>query len=261
MNYPVIPYHIFPLGDSAIIIDFGNYIDETINKEVIARFNQLQQQPLPGMIETVPAYSSITVYYDVMALKKKIPLHQTVYEWMRQQLEERLQQPVQQNQIAQRLLNIPVCYDEEFALDIQYLATLKNISVDEVIQIHTARQYKVYMLGFLPGFAYMGVVDEKITLPRKPQPVNIPAGSVGIAGKQTGIYPLASPGGWQIIGRTPLKLFKASPNLPEGEALDSESLNMAATEPTLLKAGDWVQFYSITKKEFEQIKTIEAQEQ
>ena len=215
MNYQGFPYRIFPLGDAAITIDFGNCIDETINKEVIARFNQLRQQPLPGMIEAVPAYSSLTVYYDVIALKKKIPLHQTVYEWMKQQLEERLQQPFQQNQIKERLLNIPVCYDEEFAGDIQHLATTKNISVDEVIQIHTAKPYKVYMLGFLPGFAYMGEVDEKISMPRKPQPVNIAAGSVGIAGKQTGIYPLASPGGWQIIGRTPLILFKASPNLPE----------------------------------------------
>lgn len=194
------------------------------------------------MIEAIPAYSSITVYYDVMALKKKTPHHQTVYEWMRQQLEERLQQPVQQDQITERLLNIPVCYDEEFAWNIQHLATTKNISVDEVIQIHTARQYKVYMLGFLPGFAYMGEVDEKIAMPRKPQPVNIAAGSVGIAGKQTGIYPLSSPGGWQIIGRTPLKLF-----------------DIEREEPTLLRAGDTVQFYSITKTEFEKIIATESQ--
>jgi inhibitor of KinA len=236
MNYQGFPYRIFPLGDSAITIDFGNYIDEALNKEVIARFNQLQEQPLAGMTEAIPAYSSITVYYDIMVLKKKKPLHQTVYEWMRQQLEERLQQPVQQNQIKERRLRIPVCYDEEFALDIQHLATTKNISVDEVIQIHTAKPYKVYMLGFLPGFAYMGEVDEKIIMPRKPQPVNIVAGSVGIAGKQTGIYPLTSPGGWQIIGRTPLKLFDTT-----------------REEPTLLRAGDRVQFYSITKNEFELI--------
>ncbi len=236
MNYPILPYRIFPLGDAAITVDFGNCIDETINKEVIARFNQLRQQPLPGMIEAAPAYSSLTVYYDIMALKKKIPGHQTVYEWMRQLLEERLQQPVQQDQITGRLLHIPVCYDKEFALDIQQLATTKNISVDEVIQTHTAKQYKVYMLGFMPGFAYMGEVDEKISMPRKAQPVNITTGSVGIAGKQTGIYPLASPGGWQIIGRTPLKLF-----------------DTAGEEPTLLRAGDRVQFYSIPTNDFYEI--------
>ena len=236
MNYTDFPYRIFPLGDAAITVDFGNCIDESINQEVIARFNQLQQQPLPGMTEAVPAYSSLTVYYHMMAIKKKIPLHQTVYEWMRQKLEERLEQPVQQDQITGRLLNIPVCYDEEFAWDIQHLAAAKNISVEEVIQIHTAKQYKVYMLGFLPGFPYMGEIDEKIALPRKPQPVNIVAGSVGIAGKQTGIYPLSSPGGWQIIGRTALKLF-----------------NVDKEEPTLLREGDMVQFYSITTNDFYEI--------
>jgi inhibitor of KinA len=255
MNHQGFPYRIFSLGDAAITVDFVNCIDETINKEVIARFKQLQQNPLPGMIEVVPAYSSFTVFYDLKILKNKIQSHKTVFDWMQQQLEDRLQQPVQQNQTEERLVNIPVCYDEEFAMDIQHLATEKNISVDEVIRIHTSKKYKVYMLGFLPGFAYMGEVDEKISIPRKPQPVNIAAGSVGIAGKQTGIYPLASPGGWQIIGRTPLKLFEAPPNLPAGEAFDSESLDMAATEPTLLRAGDMVEFYSISKIEYDKIIT------
>ena len=239
MNTPVLPYRIFPLGESAITIDFGNCIDVAINNEVIARFNQLQLQPLPGMTEAVPAYSSLTVYFDIMALKRKIPTHQTVYEWMRTQLEERLREPVQQNQIKERLINIPVCYEEEFAMDIQYLATTKNISVDEVIQIHIARSYRVYMLGFIPGFAYMGELDEKIVMPRKPQPVNIVAGSVGIAGRQTGIYPLASPGGWQIIGRTPLKLF-----------------DVGREEPTLFREGDKVQFYSITTNDFYEIQNL-----
>lgn len=236
MNYPVLPYRIFPLGDAALTVDFGNRIDEILNGEVIARFNQLRQQPLPGMIEAVPAYSSLTVFYDVLLLKKKNHLHQTVYEWMKQELEERLQQPVLPNTMTERLIKIPVCYEDEFAMDIQQLAATKNISVDDVVQTHTARQYKVYMLGFLPGFSYMGEVDEKIAMRRKPQPVNVAAGSVGIAGKQTGIYPLASPGGWQIIGRTPLKLF-----------------NEADEEPTLLRAGDRVQFYPVTKIEFEKI--------
>ena len=119
----------------------------------------------------------------------------------------------------------------------QPLASTKNILVDEVIQIHVSKKYKVYMLGFLPGFPYMGAVDEQIAMPRKATPVNIKEGSVGIAGKQTGIYPLASPGGWQIIGRTPLSLFDTT-----------------REEPTLLRAGDIVQFYSISKNEFEGIK-------
>ncbi len=236
MGSLIFPYRIFSLGDSAITVDFGNCINEDINKEVIARFNQLQQQPLPGMIEVVPAYSSLTVYYDVPALKKKVTAGQTVYEFMKLQIEERLHQSFQHSETDERLVKIPVCYENEFALDIQQLAATKNISIDEVIEIHTSRIYKVYMLGFLPGFSYMGEVDERIATPRKPQPAKIDAGSVGIAGKQTGIYPLASPGGWQIIGRTPLKLFDAEKE-----------------EPTLLKAGDKVQFYSISKNEFETI--------
>ncbi len=233
MRYPDAPYHIFPLGDSAITIDFGNCIDEGINQEVIARFNQLRQHPWPGMIEAVPAYSSLTIHYDVQALKKKMSAGHTVYEWMEQQLRQQMKHSIQYKEEKERVINIPVCYEEEFAWDIQQLAAKKNIAVNEVIQIHTSKTYKVYMLGFLPGFTYMGEVDEKITIPRKPQPANIEAGSVGIAGKQTGIYPLSSPGGWQIIGRTPVKLF-----------------DVTRDEPTLLKAGDRVQFYSITKEEF-----------
>ncbi len=229
----MIPYRIFPLGDAALTIDFGNTISQNINKEVIARFNQLQQQPVPGTIEMIPAYNSLTIYYDVMGLKKKINNFNAVFEWMKERLEEKLKIPVQENAIKERVIRIPVCYESEFSPDLQQLATTKNISVDEVIEIHTSETYKVYMLGFLPGFAYMGEVDDKIAMPRKSQPQNVVAGSVGIAGKQTGIYPLASPGGWQIIGRTPLKLF-----------------DIEREEPVLLKAGDAIHFFSISKDEF-----------
>lgn len=234
MNHPVFPYRIFSLGDAAITIDFGNRINEAINDEVVARFYQLQQDPLPGMIEAVPAYSSLTIYYDVLMLRKKIPTSQTVYDWMKGQIKDRFKQEAQQVIEKKRIMKIPVCYDEEIGIDIKYLATSKNLSVETVVKIHTSKVYRVYMLGFLPGFAYMGELDEKIAMPRKPQPVKVAAGSVGIAGKQTGIYPLTSPGGWQIIGRTPLKLF------------DGNSI-----PPTLLKAGDTVQFYSISRDEFE----------
>jgi inhibitor of KinA len=233
MNYPTLPYHIFSLGDSAITVDFSNTINEAINNEIIARYYELKNHPLPGMIEAIPSYSSLTIYYDIVKLKKNLPAGHTAFEAIKQQLEQRLKQPAQQKNAGERLIKIPVCYDEEYAPDMKQLTVKKNITADEVIQIHTSKTYKVYMLGFLPGFAYMGELDEKIVMPRKPQPVNITAGSVGIAGKQTGIYPLASPGGWQIIGRTALKLFDA-----------------CKEEPTLLRAGDMVQFYSITKDEF-----------
>lgn len=236
MNYKL-PYHIFPLGDSAITVDFGNLIDETINQQVMALFYQFRNKPLPGMIEAVPAYSSITIYYDVVQLRKVIPTDKTVYEWMSEQLQDSVQQPLLVNNLSSRLVTIPVCYKNEFAPDTEELAKLKNISIDDVLRIHTSKTYRVYMLGFLPGFAYMGEVEEKLEIPRRQQPrQKVEAGSVGIAGRQTGIYPLASPGGWQIIGRTPLKLFDADKK-----------------EPTLLKAGDIVQFVSITENDFYEI--------
>jgi inhibitor of KinA len=139
------------------------------------------------------------------------------------------------------LISIPVCYEKEFAHDLEWIAIQNNISLEEIISLHTAASYHVYMLGFLPGFAYMGLVNDKISVPRKQKPVTVEAGSVGIAGKQTGIYPLSSPGGWQIVGRTPMKLF------------DKEK-----ESPTLIKSGDSVQFYSITKDEFEDIKSRNA---
>lgn len=236
MSSPALPYRIFPLGDAAITVDFGNVIDEQINKEVITRFHELQEHPIPGMTEVIPAYSSFTVYYDILSVRRISGGNGVAFDRMKEQLETRLQQPAHYREMNERLVKIPVCYEDEFALDIRRVAGAKNISLEELIQLHTAKVYKVYMLGFLPGFAYMGETDEKIAVPRKPQPVSIAAGSVGIAGRQTGIYPLASPGGWQIIGRTPVKLFDAE-----------------RSEPTLLQAGDNVQFYSIDKKDFIEI--------
>jgi inhibitor of KinA len=232
---PEQPKHkIFPISDSAMTIDFGNIIDESINTKILSLFREVQRNPLPGMIEAVPAYSSLTIYYDLFQLKKSAPPDTTVYEWMSGQLEKRVDTTAQANDLLPVLVKIPVCYEKEFAPDTEQLAKEKSISVEDVIRIHTSKQYRVYMLGFLPGFSYMGEIDERIIISRKPQPVTVAAGSVGIAGKQTGIYPMVSPGGWQIIGRTPLKLFDAEKE-----------------EPTLLKAGDTVQFISISKNEFE----------
>ena len=225
-------YRIFPLGDSAITLDFGNVIDEAINKKVIALFHSLNKEPLPGMIEAVPAYSSLAIYYDGFRLKKSGVLNTTIYEWVKEQLEKRLQEPLTQADSLSRLVKIPVCYEKEFGLDLEEISAQKNITVEEIIHIHLSKTYRVYMLGFLPGFPYMGETDEQIKMPRKMQPrQRVEAGSVGIAGRQTGIYPLASPGGWQIVGRTPLKLFEDS--------------------ICLLSPGDNVQFYSISKHEFE----------
>ncbi|MEI9944304.1 MAG: 5-oxoprolinase subunit PxpB [Chitinophagaceae bacterium] len=230
MNDTTATYRVFPLGDSAFTIDFGNFIDISVNKKVISLFNYLQKEKLENILEVVPAYSSLTIYYDVLGIKKKYP-GQRACELMKKTLEEILLKNIPGENDASTVTRIPVLYDGE---DLLFISQEKNITVDEIIQIHSATNYRVYMLGFLPGFAYMGEVDERIAAPRKQQPrLKVEAGSVGIAGKQTGIYPSASPGGWQIIGRTPLKLFDATKE-----------------NPTLLKAGDMVQFYSITKDEF-----------
>jgi len=137
--------------------------------------------------------------------------------------------------VAPRNLKVPVCYDDEFAPDIKYIIKEKKICKQELIQLHTQRTYRVYMIGFLPGFAYMGEVDVKIAMNRKTSPQNVSKGSVGIAGNQTGIYPMDSPGGWNIIGKTPVELYETNEN----------GMN------TYFKAGDIVQFFSISKNEFE----------
>lgn len=226
-------FTIFPLGDSAITIDFGNCIDETINKKVLALFHDFSNKPFQGMIEAVPAYSSLTLYYDMQVCRTMIQEGRTIYSSVKELVEARIQLQEGIKEASGAMMRIPVCYEKECAPDIEQLAAVKQLTVQEVIQLHLGRTYRVYMLGFLPGFAYLGEVDERIKMPRKPQPVQVSAGSIGIAGLQTGIYPLASPGGWHIIGRTPLKLF------------DSNRENVL-----LLNPGDTVQFHSISYHEF-----------
>ena len=233
------PFNIFPLGDSALLLDFGNAIDEELNEIVVSVFRQLRKNPLPGMVEAVPAYSSIAVYYHPGAVRKQVTGQSTAFEAMsqavRQALEEGRGQPRQEG----TLFTIPVCYEPDFAPDLTWIASRSNISEKEAIRIHTSKTYRVYMIGFLPGFPYLGVLDERISAPRKAAPVMVEEGSVGIAGNQTGVYPFQSPGGWQIIGITPVKIFDIS----------------AKDKPALLQTGDLVQFTSITRDEFEDIKS------
>ena len=234
-------YKISSLGETALIIDFGNTIDESINKLVHSLFYQLQNDPIPGMIEAVPGYSSLTIYYDILFIRNTLNKQTTAFEWVSESLKKFIPKENIETGDPQILVKVPVCYEIEYAPDLGFIASQNKISPDEVIYLHTSTTYHIYMLGFLPGFAYMGMVDEKISSSRKQKPVFVEAGSIGIAGKQTGIYPFRSQGGWQIIGRTPLKLF------------DKEKIN-----PVLFKAGDKVQFYSITKDEFEDIKSRNA---
>ncbi|MCX6316009.1 MAG: 5-oxoprolinase subunit PxpB [Bacteroidetes bacterium] len=229
-------YKIFPLGDQAITIDFGNRIDDALNDRVMALYEELLREPLPGMVELVPAFCTLTVYYDVVYLRKMVAPGSTAYECMYGQLESRAARPHQYQPATGRLIEIPVCYVPSHAPDMEALVQHSGLTREAIIHIHTAQPYRVYMMGFLPGFAYMGPLDERIQMPRKSRPHNIVAGSVGIAGRQTGIYPLASPGGWQIIGRTPMKLFDEKKE-----------------EGVLFKAGDRVTFYEITEEKYKEL--------
>lgn len=222
-------YQIFPLGDSAATVQLGNTIDETINKRIIAVFHYLKNNPIEGCREIVPAYNSCTVYFDIITIKQKHSVG-TAFDFVKRKLEEVLVVPTKYIQEDSALIRIPVLYDSD---GLGFIAEEKKLSVEEIIEIHSSVEYRVYMSGFLPGFAYMGEVDERIAVGRKDKPSRIEAGSVGIAGRQTGIYPFHSPGGWHIIGRTPVKIF-----------------DIKKEEPALLQAGNRVQFYPITAHEF-----------
>ena len=231
---PFFPYSIFPLGDSSLTLDFGNIIDKSVNSYVLTLFHHFKRKQLRGVIDIVPAYSSLSFYYDVFTVRQASSNNLSVFEIIKRAIEKELNNDLAAETIQQRKISIPVCYRGAFAPDIEFIASQKNISADEIIQLHTDQVYLVYMIGFLPGFPYMGEVDEAIAVPRKKEPRTIvSAGSIGIGGKQTGIYSIDSPGGWQIIGRTPLKIF------------DKEKSN-----PVLLQPGDAIQFYSITEDEY-----------
>lgn len=226
-------YTIFPIGDSAATIDFGNYIREALNKKVMAMQQWLQLHPFDGLVDIIIAYSSLSIIYDATRVKNLYKPEKTVFDFVKHKLTEAYENSsiVEKDTIVKR---IPVCYDSSFALDINFVAKEKKVLIEDIITLHTSKVYRVYMIGFQPGFPYMAAVDEKLTIPRKEKPrVLVPSGSVGLAGSQTGIYPVDSPGGWQVIGRTPIKLF-----------------NKLKANTLIIKPGDRVQFYEINLKEF-----------
>jgi inhibitor of KinA len=226
-------YKVTPLGDSALLISFENRIDEEINKRILHFYDLLNNHRPHYVRDLVPAYSSLAVHYDLNLLPSERP--GSAFDLVSEQIKNLISKEGESMQHAGRSIRIPVCYSEKFGYDLQEISSKKDLSIEEVINIHLSKKYRVYMIGFLPGFAYMGEIDERIICPRRSQPRTvIPEGSVGIAGKQTGIYPIASPGGWLIIGRTPVRLF-----------------NRADKEAVYFQPGDTVEFFSITEHEFE----------
>ncbi len=222
-------YRIFPLGDAALTVDFGNAISVALNDRAIALAEHLTTHPFPGFIECVPAYSSVSIFYDVAIASKGLPKEATVFGSVSNLVKKALISAGNTSTTSSRHLEIPMRFDRESAMDLEFVAAEKNMSASDVIDIFTASEYRVFMLGFLPGFSYMGELDERLSIQRKDIPrTRVPAGSIAIAGRQAGIYSLASPGGWQIIGRTDLDLFD-----PEKD------------EPCRLRAGDLVRFIAV----------------
>lgn len=219
---------ILNAGDSCIVIEFGSTISLEINGQVQNLCRSLKDKNIRGIKELIPTYRSLAIYFDPL----EIPLDK-----LKETLTALSETSIEKAALGGKLLLIPVCYGGELGPDIENVAKHNNLTVEEVIKIHTRPDYYCYMLGFTPGFSYLGGMDERIATPRLETPRTlIPAGSVGIAGKQTGIYPIDSPGGWQLIGRTPLKMF-----------------DPASENPTLIEAGYWVRFKPISFEEYQAI--------
>lgn len=216
----------FSVSEFSICVSFGNFISEKTNQKITNLAAFLEKNPFAGMREIVPAFSSLTLFYDPAIVKKNFPKSPTAFDAAKLFLENALQNLSEREEKATRQIEIFFDASDEHALDLEYISETKNLLKTEIIEIFTSKIYRVFMLGFLPGFAYMGEVDERVAVSRKETPrLKVPKGSVGIAGNQTGIYPLESPGGWQIIGRTETEMFT-----PDKE------------NPTYLKAGDLVKF-------------------
>jgi inhibitor of KinA len=221
-------FRILPLGDSALTIEFGNKINAEINSRVVAFATMVVDQGWQGIHDVVPTYRSVTIHFD--------PL-----QWNSTELTKKLEtlpRPTPgQGELQGILHEIPVLYGGEWGPDLDAVASFARLQPAEAIALHTSIPYRVYMLGFSPGFPYLGLVPEQLAMPRHATPrTTVPAGSVGIADRQTGIYPTATPGGWQIIGRTPISLYRKT-----------------RTNPFLLKPGDTVRFKPIVRDEFDQL--------
>ena len=220
---------ILTAGDSALLIEFEQKIAPEINAQITAFVHLLKEQHIEGVTDLIPAFASLLINYDPRVIG---------YKDLKTRIEELLKIEVSEEAGDARVFEIPVCYGGEYGPDIANIAENAGISEQEVIDIHCSKDYLIYMLGFLPGFVYLGGLDERIHTPRLANPrISIPAGSVGIAASQTGIYPLNSPGGWQLLGMTPVKTYD-----PERET------------PILVEAGDYIRFVPVTEEEFLKIK-------
>ena len=222
---------ILPLGDRAILVEFGSAIDEQTRLLVRASFEQLSSVSIAGVLDVVPGFASIAVHYDPAQVSRAVGA--TPHVAISAAVEEVLRAAVTTPGGEPRLVEIPVCYDPSLAPDLDEVAAHAHLTPAQVVELHSAPDYVVHMIGFLPGFPYLGGLDPRLTTPRRSSPrTRVPAGSVGIGGSQTGVYTIDSPGGWQLIGRTARRLF-----------------DVERDPPTVLRIGDKVRFRPVTLAE------------
>ncbi len=216
-------------GDSALIIELGNEISPIINYNLKKITDYLDSLNHKAIKDLLPTYRSIIVYYDPMMIS---------FDELKEMVEKNCAaDDSQMLSVKKEIIEVPVLYGGEYGPDIENIASHNNLTIEEVIDIHTSGEYLVYMLGFTPGFPYLGGMDKRIATPRLTTPrTKIPAGSVGIAGEQTGLYPIESPGGWQLLGRTPLNFFDS-----------------AKENPFIVAAGQYIKFKAITEEEYHAI--------
>ncbi len=220
---------ILTAGDSSILVEFGKVISPEINRKIAATVQLMKMQHIEGVVDIIPAFCSLLINYDPRVIS---------YEEITERMQHLLKMDAKMDEGKKKVYEIPVCYGGEYGPDIANIAAHAGLTEEEVIKIHSSRDYLIYMLGFLPGFCYLGGLDERIHTPRLANPrIKISAGSVGIGGSQTGIYPLDSPGGWQLMGMTPVKTYD-----PDREV------------PILLEAGDYIRFIPIDEEEYHRIK-------
>lgn len=222
-------FTVVAAGDSALTIEFEPRIDPVINARAIALADAMAAAQFAGVRDVVPTYRSVTIYFDPV---------RTDYDALVSRVEREAANPAPGVAAPREPISIPVCYGGDFGPDLAGIAASAGMTERDVVGLHTKRTYRVFMLGFVPGFAYLGSVDDRIAVRRHPSPrVRVPAGSVGIAGAQTGIYPTDTPGGWQIVGRTPLRPF-----------------DLHRADPFLVKPGDLVKFSAIDRSEYDRLR-------
>jgi inhibitor of KinA len=227
-----------PLGDSALVIRLETDFRKS-PEHVLDALRELKSAQIPGVVDLAPAYATIALFFDPIRLVEAGAPREDVFGWLIAKIEKALstRSKRKRKNTSARLVEIPVCYEDQFAPDLTEVAARAKISSQEVVQLHSGGDYRVECVGFTPGFGYLSGLDARLTTPRRASPrIEVAAGSVAIGGAQTGVYPLRSPGGWNIIGRTPRRMFDVNRD-----------------PPALLQVGDRVRFRAVTRTEFDSL--------